>query len=135
MSADLKHSHNRQLILQHLETTSGAHLSATTVHHQLALRGHKMALSTTYSNLDALCKAGLIGDVYSTQGERLFERHAEAHHHLLCEACGAVQDLAPDALSGACLRDLAAQAGALGWRLEPLRLTLVGRCPECSETP
>ena len=85
MSIDLKHSHNRQVILRLLEATDASHLSATTVHHQLARQGHKMALSTTYSNLDALANAGLISDVYSTQGERLFERHAAPHPHLLCK--------------------------------------------------
>ena len=102
------------------------------MHHQLATRGHKIALSTVYSNLDALADAGLIGDVYSAQGERLFERRAEPHPHLICGGCGEVQDLAPDALSKGCLRDLEAQASALGWRLEPLKLTLTGYCPACN---
>ena len=129
----MKESPNRQAIVRLLEEGRG-HLSATAVHHQLARQGHKMALSTTYSNLDALANAGLIGDVYSAQGERLFERDAEIHPHLICQECGKVQDLAPDALSERCLRDLEARAKALGWRPLPLRLTLVGRCPECSET-
>ena len=129
----MKESPNRQAIVRLLEE-GGGHLSATAVHHRLAMKGHKIALSTTYSNLDALANAGLIGDVYSTQSERLFERRAEAHPHLICRGCGEVQDLAPDALSEGCLRDLEAQASALGWRLEPLHLTLVGRCPECSKT-
>ena len=73
--------------------------------------------------------------MYSTQGERLFEHDAEPHPHLLCQECGKVQDLAPDALSGGCLRDLETRAKALGWRPLPLRLTLVGRCPECGEIP
>ena len=130
----MKESPNRQAIVRLLEE-GGGHLSATAVHHRLAMKGHKIALSTTYSNLDALANAGLIGDVYSTQGERLFEHDAEPHPHLLCQECSKVQDLAPDALSKTCLRDLEAQAKALGWRLLPLRLTLVGHCPECSETP
>ena len=130
MSQSVKHSYNRQLILELLESQDN-HLSATTVHHQLAIRGHKLALSTTYSNLDALNEAGLIGEVYSTQGERLFERRTELHHHLLCKACGKVQDLAAGALSEACLRDLEKQAGAAGWQPLPLQLTFIGRCPEC----
>ena len=129
----MKGSSNRQAIVRLLETQSG-HLSATAVHHRLATRDHKIALSTTYSNLDALVSTGLISDVYNTQGERLFERRAEPHPHLICKRCGEVQDLAPDALSEGCLRDLEAQASALGWRLEPRQLTLVGRCPQC-QTP
>ena len=134
MSQSVKHSYNRQLILELLESQDN-HLSATTVHHQLAIKGHKLALSTTYSNLDALNEAGLIGEVYSTQGERLFERRTELHaHHLLCKACDKVQDLAAGALSEACLRDLEKQAGAAGWQPLPLQLTLVGRCPTCASS-
>ena len=127
----MKESPNRQAIVRLLEANEREHLSATAVHHRLAVRGHKMALSTVYSNLDALADAGLIGDIYS-EGERLFERRAEPHPHLICGGCGEVQDLAPDALSEACLHDLEAQASALGWRLEPLQLTLTGRCPACN---
>ncbi len=126
----MKESPNRQAIVRLLEANEREHLSATTVHHRLAVKGHKIALSTVYSNLDALANAGLIGEVYS-EGERLFERRAAPHPHLICGGCGEVQDLAPDALSEACLRDLEAQASALGWRLEPRQLTLVGRCPQC----
>lgn len=127
----MKESPNRQAIVRLLEF-QGEHLSATTVHHQLAIQGHKLALSTTYSNLDALSQAGTIGEVYSTQGERLFERRAEPHPHLLCKECGEVQDLEANALSKTCLQDLESQVRALGWQLEPLQLTLVGQCPACS---
>ena len=130
----MKGSPNRQAIVRLLESEPG-HLSATAVHHRLAIKGHKIALSTTHSNLDALANAGLIGDVYSTQGERLFEHDAEPHPHLVCQECGKVHDLAPDALLEGCLHNLEAQAKALGWQPLPFHLTLVGCCPECNETP
>lgn len=126
----MKRGSNRQAIMQLLEAQS-EHLSATDLHYRLVTKGHKLALPTVYSNLRALSEAGLIGEVYSVRGERLFEYRAEPHHHLLCQACGRVQDVEADTLSE-CTHLLKEQVSTLDWQLPRLQLTLVGYCPKCA---
>lgn len=131
----MKRSQHRQVIYQLLHGTDEGeqHLSPLQVRQALAEAGHDVALSTVYSQLDALSQAGLIGEARGLQGRRLFECNAEPHHHLLCRVCGKVRNLEslPDALSEPYLSNLKERACVLCWELLPLRLTLVGTCPAC----
>ena len=142
----MKRSHNRGVIYQLLRgTAAGEHLNPATVRRALVAKGHPVALSTVYSQLDVLSKAELIGETYGWRGERLFERTTEPHHHLLCRSCCKMQDLPELALQTSaeprnaaletCFDTLEAQARALGWQVLPLRLTLTGTCPTCLPLP
>ena len=98
-----------------------------------------MPPSSAYRNLDALQQGGVVHRI-SVGGDRAYFELAESllghHHHLICVACGAIEDVRLDAefettvdevLTGA-----AAEAG-----FTPLHhnLDLYGHCPECIVGP
>jgi len=53
------------------------------------------------------------------------------HHHIVCEGCGAVTEVADLGL-GAAIEEI---QGRTGWQVETHRLELYGRCPSCQAQP
>jgi Fe2+ or Zn2+ uptake regulation protein len=49
------------------------------------------------------------------------------HHHIVCEVCGRVSEVADEGLAGA-VRQIGDRTG---WQVESHRLELYGRCPSC----
>lgn len=68
-------------------------VTAQDLHHDLRRRRGGPGLATVYRTLSALAEAGEI-DGFAREGEQAFrlcgERH---HHHLVCDACGAVEEV------------------------------------------
>jgi Fe2+ or Zn2+ uptake regulation protein len=100
-------------------------------------RDHSLTQSSAYRNLVVLERAGVVEKVVATGewfrfelAEGLTDRH---HHHLICEECGAVQDVeVPDGLERRLDHELTEVATAAGFRLDHHRLDLVGRCTSCA---
>lgn len=95
-----------------------------------------LALSSAYRNVAALDDAGVVRRVVGTDGRARFEL-AEAlsshHHHLTCERCGAVEDVAPSPRLERAVADAARVAAEeLGYVVRAHRLDLVGVCPRCA---
>lgn len=91
--------------------------------------------SSLYRNLGVLEESGVVVRV-ATMGEtgcyELSEDLAGHHHHLLCSACGAVQDVVvPDSVERSLERALGPIARRAGYTLEHHRLDLIGRCRSC----
>lgn len=68
-------------------------VTAQALHHELRARGARPGLATVYRALTGLADAGVV-DTVERSGERSFRlcgpRH---HHHLVCEACGRVEEV------------------------------------------
>ncbi len=114
--------------LERQETTTAADLYT-----QLRAQGSNIGLVTIYRTLDLLVASGLAHIVLSEdapQQERHFvpcglgDRH---HHHLICTACGRVQEITDCRLSAL----EAAVADHSGYRIDRHALTLFGCCPAC----
>ena len=92
--------------------------------------GPKANLASVYRNIRLLCEYGLLVSVDRVaEGERfeLSERHRDHHHHLICERCGAVEDLEGCLLAGAVRR---AQTRTR-FRIVRHELNLFGLCLDC----
>lgn len=96
-----------------------------------------LAQSSAYRNLSVLAEAGVVerlitGDEYARY-ELTEDLTSDHHHHLVCDACGTVDDFK---LSGDVEADLlnafADAAQARGFAVSHHRLDLVGRCARCS---
>lgn len=99
------------------------------------MRAVPSAVSSLYRNLGVLEEGGVVVRV-ATMGENgcyeLSEDLAGHHHHLLCSACGAVEDVVvPDAVERSLERALGPIARRAGYSLEHHRLDLIGRCRTC----
>lgn len=100
-------------------------------------RGERMPQSSVYRNIGLLEEAGVVhrilgSDEYARYelAEGLTEHH---HHHLICETCGAIEDVTlPSDLERsveAALRRAARRSGFTG---SHHRLDLIGVCERCA---
>lgn len=95
-----------------------------------------LAQSSVYRNLMVLEQAGLVHRIV-TDGEfaryELAEGLTEHHHHLVCEACGDVEDVPASAGLEQSVADAARQiAHTTGFRTERHRVDLLGLCANCA---
>lgn len=68
-------------------------VTAQDLHHEMRRRGDAPGLATIYRTLAALADAGEV-DTFPRGGEQAFRLCRDAHHHhLVCESCGAVEEV------------------------------------------
>ena len=117
----------RLLVLQALG--GGDHVTADDILLHARRRYPSINPSTVYRTLDALVDAGIARRT-DLGSERLYYEVARAHrhHHVVCQACAAVEHL-----HDASLAPLAAAIAAeTGFRLTPdQEIAIPGLCPDC----
>lgn len=93
-----RNSRPRQLVREHLETCD-AFCSAQQVHDELRSQGDKVGLATVYRNLQGMVDAGEVDVLRNDDGEMLFRKCGEVHHHhLVCRDCGVTVEIAGPAV-------------------------------------
>ncbi|MGO9710783.1 MAG: Fur family transcriptional regulator [Polyangiaceae bacterium] len=90
-----------------------------------------MSFATVYNTLDALAEAGLSGTL-RLGGAARFDPNVEAHHHAVCDRCGAVRDIPAETLapSSATVRQLRKTAG--GFSVRAVERVYRGLCAKCA---
>ncbi len=92
--------------------------------------------SSAYRNVTALIDAGVVRRIAGPEDHGLFELAEEFsghHHHLVCLACGKVEDVvASEPLERALGEAVRALGDAHGYRVTEHRVELLGLCPECT---
>ena len=84
--------------------------------------------ATVFRTIRLLTEMGVVCRVLLEDGSKHYMVSKRGHHHhLVCTACGRVQDLDQCAIAGV-LRDL---SDATGYEVEGHWLELYGRCAEC----
>lgn len=118
----------RRLIWEALVAEPDAHLAADDLVERVQAELPRTSASTVYRTLELLVAEGLVERADLGADRTYYEPAAEhAHHHLVCERCGAVAHVHDDALGN--LRDSVEDAS--GYRLGPGPVTLFGTCPAC----
>ena len=95
-----------------------------------------LALSSAYRNLAVLEAVGVVTRVHSGAEHALYELAEEVtgghHHHLICEACGRVEDFRVSAaVEEGIDRLLGRVVSEHGFVVSSHRLDLLGRCEAC----
>ena len=103
---------------------------------QICARAPDLALSSTYRNLMVLEAAGVVHRIVTGDEFARFELAEDLtghHHHLVCTACGTVEDLPAAPALEAALAEAGRRARQrVGFRAERHRLDLLGRCRACT---
>jgi Fur family peroxide stress response transcriptional regulator len=93
-----------------------------------------MSFATVYNTLDALARCGLTGSLHLGGAVR-FDPNGSPHHHAVCDACGAVEDIpvtrAREASAEA--RVLAGEGGS-SFHVRSEERTYRGLCGRCSSS-
>jgi Fur family ferric uptake transcriptional regulator len=84
--------------------------------------------STVYRFLDDLEGLGVVDHVHLGHGPAVYHLASDAHHHLVCDSCGAVVEV-PEVLFAE-LRGRLVQD--FGFVLQPRHFAVTGRCRACA---
>lgn len=99
-------------------------------------RDPELSQSSVYRNLQVLEQAGVVRRLVTTTdtGARfeLAEDLTSHHHHLVCRACGRIDDFEPSSDLEDALVELTSDDTGSGFRTDHHRLDLVGVCTDCA---
>lgn len=103
------------------------HPSAEAVHAAVKAHMETISLKTVYQTLHDLAELGEIAALDVGTGMVRYDPNVEEpHHHLVCQVCGKVRDLAVD------FPELSVPDGeAQGFELGAPEIVFRGRCPAC----
>ena len=103
------------------------HVTAEVLLAAVADRLPNVSLPTIYATLELLEELGMVRRVEQGAAATLFDPRVEPHHHLVCTACGRIEDL-DGPLDAASLLRAAGERGFVPERVEAL---VHGRCRDC----
>jgi Fur family ferric uptake transcriptional regulator len=102
--------------------------SAQEIHDLLEQRGDSVGLATVYRTLQKLADAGEVDMLRTEDGEAIYRRCSDAHHHhLVCRSCGATIEVEGPAVE----RWTRAIAAEHGYSDVSHTLEIFGTCPDC----
>jgi len=124
-----KKSRQRKALLDLLRSTK-SHPTASWLYDKLKVSFPDLSQGTVYRNLAILAEQGLILVLRSGSTFDRFDADTGRHYHVICEACGKVEDI--DIPTDA---ELDTTAGKLcGYRISAHRLDFYGICPDCQKS-
>ncbi|MGH3362271.1 MAG: Fur family transcriptional regulator [Nocardioides sp.] len=102
--------------------------SAQEIHELLARNGDQVGLATVYRTLQRLAEAGEVDVLRTEDGEAIYRRCSESHHHhLVCRECGATVEVEGPAVE----RWTQAIAAEHGYGEVSHTLEIFGLCAVC----
>ena len=125
-SRGLKVTPQRQVIFRVLSSTTH-HPTAEAVHAAVRSELPTISLRTVYQSLNDLSAMGELSALDLGTGSTRFDPTLEPHHHLVCEACGMIEDL-HHYFPGVVLRAPAAER----FEVNATEIVFRGRCASCA---
>lgn len=122
----LKVTPQRQAIFRALHEST-VHPTAEAVYDTVQAEMPTISLRTVYQTLNDLSAMGEIHAVDLGTGSARFDPTTEPHHHLVCGACGRVQDLDAD-FPGVALPT----ENEFGFEVTATEIVFRGRCRDCA---
>ncbi|CAN5730649.1 Fur family transcriptional regulator [soil metagenome] len=124
-SQGLKVTPQRQAIFRILHG-SHVHPTAESVHAEVRRDMPTVSLRTVYQTLNDLTAMGEISQIDVGLGSSRFDPNLAPHHHLVCDGCGRVDDVAVDQ------PEIVMPAGSSsGFELRRTEIVFRGRCASC----
>jgi len=108
-----------------------SHPTAQALFERLKPSFPSMSFATVYNTLDALAQAGLSSTLRLGSASR-FDPNVSAHHHAVCDACGAVIDVPTKSLSPEASAEARVAEAAPGFVVTHVERTYRGTCAACS---
>jgi Fur family transcriptional regulator, ferric uptake regulator len=103
--------------------------SAQEIHDLLGRNGEQVGLATVYRTLQRLADAGEVDMLRTEDGEAIYRRCSDTHHHhLVCRSCGRTVEVEGPAVE----RWTRAIAEEHGYADVSHTLEIFGTCPACA---
>lgn len=104
------------------------HPTAEAVYEDTALALPGVSRATVYRALEAMVGAGCLRRVADPGRAARYDPNVARHHHLVCEACGLIEDLEEPALDGLPLPG----PGSARFAVRDYSVYFTGRCQACT---
>lgn len=118
---------SQRLVINRALRALDRHVSAEQVLDAVRDRLPGVSLPTIYATLDLFEELGLVRRIVGAPGAALYDPRADAHHHLVCTACGRVEDLDVELD----VRAAGRAARRRGFSPERSEVVVLGRCGDC----
>ncbi len=123
----LRPTRQRRAVTEALDSFSDFR-SAQEIHDLLGRRGETVGLATVYRTLQRLAETGDVDVLRTEDGEAIYRRCSESHHHhLVCRSCGATVEVEGPAVE----RWAGAVAAEHGYADVSHTLEIFGTCARC----
>ena len=119
---------SQRVVIERALREDGGHLTAEHVHELVEPALPGLTQQTVYSTLALLADLGVARRVAAPGPSTRFEAVDGDHHHMICERCGAIEDLQVRVPLGAvtrAARDAGFEPGGAG-------VTVLGLCARCA---
>jgi len=127
-AAPLRPTRQRRAVTEVLDSFTDFR-SAQEIHELLGERGETVGLATVYRTLQRLSEAGDVDVLRTEDGEAIYRRCSDSHHHhLVCRSCGATVEVEGPAVE----RWTRAIAAEHGYADVSHTLEIFGTCSRCS---
>ena len=125
--APLRPTRQRRAVVEALESFDDFR-SAQDIHDLLGRRGETVGLATVYRTLQRLAEAGEVDQLRTVDGEAIYRRCSDTHHHhLVCRGCGATVEVEGPTVE----RWTRAIAAEHGYGDVSHTLEIFGTCADC----
>ena len=119
---------SQRLVIHRALREHGGHLTSEQVHAIVAPTLPGVSPQTVYSTLALLTQLGVARRVPVPGGTARFEARVDDHHHMVCERCGALEDLDVRVAVGPAID----AARAKGFEASSASLAVLGLCSRCA---
>ncbi len=123
----MKVTPQRQSVIRAL-VDSTVHPTAESVYAAVSAELPTISLRTVYQTLNDLAAMGELQALDLGTGSTRFDPNLEPHHHLVCDACGRVEDLYAEFAGVA----VPASEAAAGFQVTSTEIVFRGRCATCA---
>lgn len=128
----LRATRQRDVILEAFLDLS-SHASVDELYQVVRSRDPSVGHATVYRTMSLFVTIGIAGERRFHEGVSRYEPalHVDHHDHLVCEACGTIEEFEDSTIE----RSQDAVAAARGFQVRYHRLELYGLCRNCREEP
>jgi Fur family transcriptional regulator, stress-responsive regulator len=119
---------SQRLLIERALRDHGGHLSAEQVHELVEPSLPGVTQQTVYSTLALLTELGVARRVAAPGASARFEARVDDHHHMLCQRCGAIEDIDARVQVGR----VVGAAREAGFVPDSASVTVLGLCAACA---
>jgi Fe2+ or Zn2+ uptake regulation protein len=119
---------SQRLLIERALRDHGGHLTADQVHELVEPMLPGVTQQTVYTTLALLADLGVAQRVAAPGSSTRFEARTDDHHHMVCERCGAIEDLRVRAP----VSRVVGAARERGFVPTGASVTVLGLCAACS---
>lgn len=120
----------QRLTILRILRDAGRHLTPVEVFELAEAAMPGLTEPTVYRTLNFLVEQGLVMAAHVGSGQLVYEYAEHNHHHLVCRACGQMQQIDHAALEPL----YRAFQDSTGYRIDSAHVTFFGLCPACQQS-